>query len=96
MKCLSVSDDSFTKKFLINISSNFCKRHDNRNWPLFVLFVNLYLTEYFHRFWKGEGGGSDWTSGGHMMQGHELEKYRSHNKLMKCQNIILRKIFNEN
>ena len=41
-------------------------------------------------------GGSDWTSGGHMMQGHELEKYRSHNELMKCQNIILRKIFNEN
>ena len=92
MKSLSAPDDSLTKKFLINISSNFYKRHERHKCTCLQLIANLYLTYCFHR----GGGGSDWSSAGHVMNGHELEKYRSHNKLMKCQNIILRNIFNEN
>ena len=44
-----------------------------------------------------EGGGTtNWWSGDHVSRGHEQQKYSSRNELKKCQNIILRNIFNEN
>ena len=55
MKVKSVQDDFFKKKFLINISSNFCKRHDFAKSTVLQVFANLYFTSYFECFGEGWG-----------------------------------------
>ena len=69
----SAADDSFTKKFLMNISSNFCKRRFSCQLPLLQLFANLSFYYIFLSGWGGRGV-SDWGSGSHVSTVTSKEK----------------------
>ena len=64
MKLQSAANDSFTKKFLMNISSNFCKRCCRCKWQHFQLFANLSFYYIFISGWGGGGAGGGAPIGG--------------------------------